>query len=162
MAAAGGFSVSCRNFAAGNLVPAVSTDFTDATPVITETYISEVFVPANCSATGIGVFNGSNVTGNMNIGLADSTGAVIAESADTVGSGADAYQRIAFTVAEALVGPATYYILVQYSSATARYNSPPLGNHGVSVKTGETFGTFTAITPPTTFTANVGNIASLY
>lgn len=162
VAAAGGFSASCRNFAAGGLVPAVSTDFTDATPVITETYISEVFVPANCSATGIAVFNGSNVTGNMNIGLADSTGAVIAESIDTAGSGVDAYQRIAFTVAEALVGPATYYILVQYSSATARYNSPPLGNHGAAVKVGEVFGTFTTITPPTTFTANVSNIASLY
>jgi hypothetical protein len=162
VAAAGGFSASCRNIAVGGLVPAVSTDFTNSTPVITETYISEIFVPANCSATGIAVFNGSDVTGNMNVGLANSSGALVAESADTAGSGTDAYQRIPFTAPYAAKGPATYYILVQYSSGTARYNSPPLGSFGASVKTGETFGTFTTVTPPTTFTANVGNIASLY
>jgi hypothetical protein len=162
VAAAGGFSASCRNIAVGTLVPAVSTDFNDSTPVTTETYISEIFVPANCTATGIAVFNGSNVTGNMNVGLADSAGAVIAESADTAGSGTSAYQLIPFTATEALVGPATYYILVQYSSATARYKSPILGAFGASKKTGETFGTFTTVTPPTTFTTILGNIASLY
>ena len=162
VAAAGGFSASPRDVRIGGLVPAVSTDFTNSTPVITETYINEIFVPANVTVTGAAIFNGSDVTGNMAVALANSSGVVVAESADTAGSGTDAYQLIPFASTYAAVGPATYFILVQYSSGTARYNSPPLGSHGVSKKTSETFGTFTTVTPPTTFTTNIGNIGSLY
>jgi len=162
IAAAGGFASSPRNFAVGGLVPAVSTDFTDATPVNTETYIGEVFVPANCTVTGIAVFNGSNVTDNIIVALANSSGAIVAQSISTAGSGTDAYQRIPFTGTYAAVGPATYYVLSQYAGSTSRYNAPPLGSFGASKKTGEVFGTFTTITPPTTFTTNLCNIASLY
>jgi len=166
VAASGGSSVSPRNFAAGNLVPAVSTDFTDATPVVTETYMTEVFVPANCTVTGIALFNGSDVTGSVVVGLVrpGATKTPIANSnlAGTAGSGTDAYQLIPFTAPIALTGPETYFILSQYNSGTARYNSPPLGAHGTGKKTGETFGTLTTYTTPTTFSANVGNIASLY
>ncbi len=48
----------------------------------TETYIGEVFIPCNMTVTGVAVFNGSNVTGNMNVGLANSSGANVAESTD--------------------------------------------------------------------------------
>lgn len=158
----GNFTASPRNFAIGGLVPAVSTDFTDATPVNTETYIGEVFVPVNCTVTGIAIFNGSNVTDNIIVALADASGAVVAQSVSTAGSGADSYQRVPFTGTYAAKGPATYYILSQYAGGTSRYNAPPLGSFGASKKTGEVFGTFTTITPPTTFTANLCNIASLY
>jgi len=166
IAAAGGYTASPRNFAAGGLVPAVSTDFTDATPVITETYMTEVFVPCNVTVTGIALFNGSNVTGNVVVGLvnAGTTQTPLANStlAGTAGSGVDAYQLVPFTAPLAVTGPATYFILTQYSSGTARYNAPPLGAHGTGKKTGETFGTLTTYTTPTTFTTNLGNIASLY
>lgn len=163
IAPVGGQSASPRTVAIGGLVPAVSTDFNNSTPVITEVYLGEVLVPSNMTVTGVAVFNGSDVTGNVKFGLYDSTGALVAQTASTAGSGTDAYQRIAFTASYSALGPATYYIAGSYSSATARYNSPPLGSFGASVVTAQVFGTLpTTVTPPTTFTTNVANIASLY
>ena len=155
---------STSNIWAGSEAPTVSTDFTDATPVTTETYVSEVFVPANMTITGVAVFNGSNVTGNMTVALANSAGTTLAaaKSASTAGSGADSMQRIPFATPYAAVGPASYYIQVQYDSGTARYNAHPLGNHGVLVQTGQTYGVMTNFTAPTTFVTNVGNVAGLY
>jgi hypothetical protein len=156
-------TVSPRTVAIGGLVPAVSTDFTDTAPVITEVYIGEIFVPCSMLVTGIAVFNGSNVTGSMRFGIADSTGVVLGSSASTAGSGTDAYQLLPLSTALTLTGPATYFIMGSYSSATARYNAPPLGSFGASKLTGQVYDTFpTSITAPTTFTANLCNIASLY
>lgn len=164
VAAAGGFSTSPRGWHTGQRPAAASTDGNDSTPSTTETYVQEIFVPANCTITGIALFNGSNVTGNVTVGLADSTGAPIAaaKSASTAGSGTDAYQRIPFATPYAAKGPATYFIQVQYSSATARYNTHVLGNHGVLVQTGQTYGTLASFTPPTTFVTAVANICGLY
>ena len=160
--AAGGFSYAPRNCWVGQEAPSVSTDGVDSTPVITETYCSEVFVPANCSITGVSLFNGSNVTGNVTVALANSAGTTLVKSASTAGSGADAMQRVPFTASYAAVGPANYWIQVQYDSGTARYNTHALGNHGVVVQTSQTYGDPTSLTPATTFTANVSNIACLY
>lgn len=164
IAAAGGFTASPRSIHTGDQPAVATTDGTDATPSTTETYVSEVFVPCNMTITGVAVFNGSNVTGNVQVALATSAGAPIAaaKSAATAGSGTDAYQRIPFATPYAALGPATYYIQVQYSSATARYNAHTVGNHGVLVQTGQVFGTLTSFTPPTTFVTAVGNIAGLY
>lgn len=166
IAAAGGFSASPRNVSIGNLVPAVSTDFTNRTPTITEVYIGEVFVPANMTITGVAVFDGSASSGggNVKMGLANSAGAVVATSASTAGGSNDAYALVPFTAPYAAVGPATYYILSIYDTATAGFfNAPPLGSFGCAIQTGQVYATgFTTITAPTTFTANACNVASLY
>jgi len=145
--------------------PALTTsDGNNSTPVTTEVYVSEIFIPCNMTITGVTLFNGSDVTGNVFVGLASADGTPIAaaKSAATAGSGTDAYQRVPFATAYEAVGPATYYIQVAYSSGTARYNTHTLGNHGVLVQTAQTNGTFTAFTPPTTFVTNVSNIGGLY
>ncbi len=164
VAAAGGFSLSPRGIWVGQTAPQVSTDFNDSTPSTTETYVSEVHVPANCTITGVALFNGTNVTGNVTVGLADSTGApiVAAKSASTAGSGTDALQRVPFATPYAAKGPATYFIQVQYDSATARYNTHVIGNHGVLVQITQTYGTLASFTPPTTFVSVVSNVAGLY
>jgi hypothetical protein len=162
MLSAPGFSTSARLSHTGGIPARVSTDGTDTTPATTETYIAEVFVPSNMTITGVALMNGSAVSGNIKVGLANSSGAVVAESASTAQSGTDAYQRVAFTATYAAVGPATYYVLLQVDNNTARFNSHTFGNFGASKKTGETYGTFTTITPPTTFTTAQGPIASLY
>lgn len=164
IAAAGGFSVSPRSIWIGETAPQVSTDFNNSTPVITETYVSEVFVPCNMTVTGVALFNGSDVTGNVTVGLATSAGAPItaAKSASTAGAGTDAIQLIPFATPYAAVGPAIYYIQVQYSSGTARYNTHVLGKHGVLVQTSQTYGTLTSFTAPTTFVTNVSNVGGLY
>lgn len=157
-----GVATSPRCWHSGGLPARVSTDGTDSTPVITETYIAEVFVPANATLTGIAVMNGSAVSGNIKLALANSSGAVVASTASTAQAGIDSYQRVPFTSTYAAAGPATYFVLLQVDNITARFNSHTFGNFGASKKTGETYGTFTTITPPTTFTTALGPIASLY
>lgn len=161
--AAGNFSTSPRNFHSGNRAAFASTDGTNATPVATEVYIAEVFVASNCQITGVANFNGSVASGNLKVGLASSAGAILATSASTAMSGTDSYQRIAFTAPYSALGPATYYILVFVDNNTARINTHPFGNFGAAKQTGQTYVTgFTTITPPTTFTADLGPMASLY
>lgn len=163
VAPAGGFSASPRNVNAGGTSAVLAADGNNSTPVTTEAYISEIFVPCNMTVTGIAVFNGSDVTGSMKLALANSAGTVVAATASTAGSGTDAYQLVPFTAAYQAKGPATYYIISTYSSGTARYNTFAVGKHGVSKATGLTYDTLPAsITPPTTFTTALGNICGLY
>lgn len=163
VAAAGGFSASPRLVHTGGLPPTAAADFTNATPVTTETYYAEVFIPANMSVTGVAVFNGSAADGDVTVGLADSTGVVVASSATTTAqSGTDAYQRIAFSSAYSAKGPATYYVLTQNSTTTARYNAHTVGNFSAGKVTSQTYGTLADITPATTFTTAVGPVATLY
>ena len=158
-----GLSASPRVFHTGGAPATASTSGTDATPVATEVYIAEVFVPANVTIAGVAVFNGSVASGNMKVGLANSAGTVVATSASTAMSGTDAYQNVPFTATYAAKGPATYYVLQFIDNNTARYNTHTVGTFGCSKQTGQTYATgFTAITPPTTFTTALGPIASLY
>jgi hypothetical protein len=165
LAAAAGLSASPRCIHTGGMSVTQSTDGNDTTPVITETYIAEVFVPANMSITGIAIFNGSAVgTDKLIAALYDSTGAVVASSDldGTTAVGTDTFQRLPFTAPYSAKGPATYYVGLQVNGTTYRFNSHIAGNFGASKKTTEVFGTLTTITPPTTFTTAQGPIASLY
>ena len=148
----------------GGLPAQVSTDGTDATPVNTEVYIGEVFVPGNTTVTGVSIMNGTAVAGNVKVGLADSAGAVVATSASTAQSGTDAYQRIAFTGTYAAKGPATYFVLAIFDTdTTPRFNAHTFGDFGAAKQIGQVYGTgFTTITPPSTFTTALAPIASLY
>jgi microcystin-dependent protein len=159
-----GFTRTAKLIHTGGLPAHATGDGTDTTPVVTETYIAEVFVPGpgSVSLTGVSLFNGSAVAGNIQVALADSNGNVVAQSAATAAAGTTAYQRIPFSAAYNAIGPATFYVLLQNNNTSNRYRSHTFGDFGCSKKTGETFGTFTAITPPTTFTAGQGPIASLY
>lgn len=163
VAAAGGFAVPTV-FHSGGLAPPTTTTGTDTTPVVTETYIAEVFVPHNCTLTGVSVLNGSAVAGNMQISLADSAGNPIAaaQTASTAASGIAAYQKVPFVTPYAAKGPAKYFILLQNNNVANRFRSHILGNFGASKKTAEVYGTFTAVTPPVTFTTGLGPIADLY
>lgn len=157
-------TVAARGLHTGQTAAQVSTDGNNSTPIVTETYVSEITIPGNTTITGVAVFNGTDVTGNVTVGLADAIGAPIAstKSASTAGSGTDAYQLIPFATPYVASGPATLFIQVQYSSGTARYNTHTIGTHGVMKQTSQTYGTLTSFTPPTTFVTNIGNIASLY
>ena len=160
---AGGFAVSPRLFHTGGIPAQVSTDGTDQTPVATEVYICELFVPCNVTVTGLAIMNGTAVSGNVKVGLAGSTGKVLTFSASTAQSGTDAYQRIPFISQIALVGPATYFSLVFIDNVTGRLNTHTFGNFGASKQTGQVYATgFTDITVPTTFTTALGTLASLY
>lgn len=151
-----------RTLFTGGISPSSATFGTDTTPVITETYIAEIVIPAGTTVTGIALLNGSAVAGNIKLAIADSSGLVLHETASTAASGTAAYQRVPLTSVLYASETATYYILLQNSSASNRFRSLPFGNFGASKKTGETYGTWTQVTPPTTFTADLGPIAGLY
>lgn len=72
-----------RTAQTGGVPVKASTDGTDTTPVITETYIAELEVAVGCRATGFANFNGSVASGNLKVILYNSAGKVIASSAST-------------------------------------------------------------------------------
>lgn len=163
VAAAGGYSVSPRNMHTGANPPQASTDFSDYTVVVTETIRSEIFVPANISSTGVALFNGSAVAGNVTAYLLDSTGAQVCATASTAASGTDAYQRIAWASGPiALKGPATYWVAVQGNNTGMKVNTHTVGNFGADKQTGTVYGTLTVAASPTTFTTALGPVAGLY
>lgn len=146
----------------GQSAVAVGTG-TDATAVNTETYIVEVFVPITTTLTGIKWLGLASSTGNVQFSLADSTGAVIAaaQSASTATAATANYQTAAFAATYLAKGPAKYFVLMQ-NSGSNHYRAHAVGNFGASKKTGETYGTFTAVTAPTTFTADIAPILDVY
>lgn len=149
-------------FHTGSMAPVAATSGTDTTPSATETYIAEVYVPVNATLTGVSVLNGSAVAGNMQIALANSAGAVVASTASTAASGTAAYQQVPFSAPYAAKGPAKFFVLLQNDNTSNRFRSHAVGNFGAAKKTGETYGTFTTVTPPTTFTTALAPIADVY
>lgn len=166
VAAAGGFSVPTA-FSTGGLPVNATTGLTQKQIVTTETYYAEVFIPANTTITGISVLNGNttNAGVSIHVGLADSTGLIVAQSNTTTAqSTANAYQQIPFTTPYSAKAPAKYYVAVQGSATTGYLAMSVLGNYGASKVTSETYGTFltTASYSTTTFTTGVGPVASTY
>lgn len=168
IAAAGGFSHSARGIHTGGVGALASTDGTNLTVVVTELYVAEVRIPANCTVTGVSVFWGDATEGNAKVCLFDSAGTRVAISASTDVSGhtADAYStRIPFATPYAAVGPATYYVGVIADNTSHRINTHVIGDFAAGKITGLVYATeagYATITPPTTFTTGLGPIASLY
>lgn len=165
VAAAGGFTVSCRLFATGNEGAIATTSGSNLDIVTTETYRAEVWVPANCSSTGVAVFNGTAVAGNLTAYLISSTGAQVTGvlTASTAASGTTAYQLIPWTGGPFVIkGPATYWIAIQGNNSGGDLRTHTVGAYGADKQTGTTYGTLTVATSPTTFTTAVGPIANLY
>lgn len=164
---AGGISVPAGQsgptvWATGGAPPAAATTGTDTTPVVTETYVARVFIPVNGTITGISILNGSAVAGNMQLGLFNSAGVLVAQTASTAQSGTAAYQDVAFTTAYAAKGPGMFFIAAQFNNTSARFRTHAVGRFTAFKKTGETYGTFTALTNPNSFTTALGPIASTY
>lgn len=168
VAAGGGLTSSPRCVHTGN-EPAIAT--TSGTNSATNTanmiYLAECFVPCNMSVTGIAIFNGTAVAGNGKVILYNSAGVKVAQSASTAMSGTTAYQLIPLTGGPiAVVGPATYYIGAIYDTTTHDLRGHVIGTFGTGTYTTSvvyaTDSTLTPVTVPTTFTADLGPLASLY
>lgn len=151
-----------------NIADPLATTGTDKTYVASgDKYYAEVFLPANKTITGIAYMNGPTVgTNKVIVALYSSAGAKLANSA-TAGvttSGADAWQEVAFTATYAAVGPARYWVVLQADGTTDNFHAIAASTYLnlTGTDTADAFGTLTAITPPTTFTADVGPIAYLY
>ena len=150
---------------AGGVAPVATTSGTDSAAANGKLYISEIFVPANFTATGI-AFNLGSVGGTDKVVviLFDSTGAVVANSAldSSVTAGTTAtFQLVPFTATYAVKGPGQYFVGVVFNGNTAKIRTHAAGAH-VTQTASQTFNTPVAITPATTFTADVGPYATLY
>jgi hypothetical protein len=135
----------------------------------TTLYCTEVWLPANKLLTGIGVLNGTTVTGNARyVVLYDSTGNPIANSAlaGQASVSASVYEQYAFTAKYFAVGPAQFFACIQdnaVGSTTVRMAVTQVNDNILTKgQTGATFGTIPTLTVPTTFTTAVGPYVYLY
>lgn len=152
-------------FHAGGVAATLAAFGNDSTPVNTETYLIEVFVPMSTTLTGIAILNGSVASGNVTVGLADATGAPIAAavSASTSISGTNAYQQVPFATPYLAEGPAKYFVQVQFdTNTTPRYRTHIVGNFLAGKQTSQTYGTLTSFTPPTGFTTLIAPVCDTY
>jgi hypothetical protein len=150
---------------AGGMSPTTSGTGTDTAGINGTVFISELFVPAAGTFTGISYLIGSvGGTDKVVVMLFDATGALVANSAldssVTVGTNAT-FQRVPFTAAYRAVGPAKYYVGIQFNGTTAKLRTHAFGDHDTT-SVSQTFNTPVAITPPTTFTASVGPYSMPY
>jgi hypothetical protein len=139
---------------------------TDASGTI---YLTQVNVPAASVIQGVCWLNGATVTTDKHIGILwDGQGNLLGTTAlaGTADSGnASLYECVALTVPTPVIGPAIYYAGVQSNGTTdtlqtyAAGSTPPV--YGTVSQTG-VFGTIPNITPPYTFTANVGPLMIIY
>ena len=130
--------------------------------IATQTWAADVFVPYVKAWTGIGILNGATVgTDKGLVILWSNTGAVLATSAlaGATTSGASAFQQYAFTTPYTNLQPGEFFLGYSSNGATDNFQSIKTATV-IDVLTGtqtaQVFGTVTALTPPTTFTANVG------
>ncbi len=144
------------------------TGGTDTTPGTTTVYMTQIFVHANATITGVKVLNGSaNGTDKYVVALFDSGGTPVANSSTSgiTCSGTSAFQTLAFTGTYAAKGPGVYWVGLYVNGTTARFRSLAAANEGKGLAgsvTAQTFGTVAAVTLPTSFTADKGPVAFLY
>lgn len=167
LTATGGLNLASEptiNPAAGGMWQ-LATAGTDTACTNGTAYFVEVNIPYNRTATGIGFQVGSvGGTTKVIVTLYDSTGAVLANSAlagETVGTAAE-IQSVAFT-APVAVTSGRHFASVCFDDATAKFRSYPIpGSKFIAGSEAETFGTVTAITPGTSFTADKGPLCFVY
>lgn len=153
----------------GTWQPVAATSGTDTACTNGTVYTGSVFVPENCTITGIQYLIGSvGGTDKVVVALYDKTGTLLANSdtaGATVGTAAN-LQQVALTSTYAAVGPAYYHIGLCFNGTTAKFRSVPAhcqaGSGVVGNGVSQTFGTPATITAPTTFTADKVPVASLY
>lgn len=139
----------------------------DKTMVAGSRYYSSVVIGFPALLTGISVNVGTTGgTDSWIVELHSPTGVLLATSttAGTTAGTANTWQQIAFTATYNLTQPGTYFLALQSNGTTAKFaslNAPTSSGVLTGSATG-VFGTGASITPPTTYTANLGPKALVY
>lgn len=161
----GGFTASPRCNHTGGTPAIATTSGTNLDIVVTELYVCEVFIECLKTITGVAIFNGTAVAGNVKVMLFDSSGTRVAISATTAASGTTAFQRVPFSATYAAKGPATFFVGVMGDNSGGDIRTHVVGNFGAGKITGLVYATesgYASITLPTTFTTGLGPLATLY
>lgn len=136
----------------------------DKTMVAGTRYYSSIQVGSPAIITGVQALIGTTGgTDTWVYELHGPTGLLLAASAATTAGTASTWQRLAFTATYTLTVPGQYFVVVQSNGNTAKLAT--LNSDVNPTLTGSatgTQGTPASITPPTTYTANLGPMALLY
>ncbi len=138
----------------------------DKTMVAGTRYYSSIVIGQPAVFTGIQALVGTTGgTDLWNFELHSPTGATLATTllTGTTAGTLSTWQQIAFTATYTLTVPGTYWLVVQSNGTTAKLAT--LNSATNPTLTGSatgTLGTAASITPPTTYTANLGPVAMLY
>lgn len=143
----------------------LATAGTDSACTNGTSYFVGVNILYNQTITGLAYQVGSvGGTDSVIAVLYDSAGAVVANSAlagAVVGTAAQIQSVVFLTPYAAVSG--RYYASVTFNGATAKFRTYPIpGSKFIAGSEAETFGTVTAITPGTTFTADKGPLCYVY
>ena len=139
----------------------------DKTMVAGSRYYSSIVIGNPALLTGVSMkVGGTGGTDSWIFELHSPTGALLATTATagTTAGTANTWQQIAFTATYNLTVPGTYWLALQSNGNTAKFasiNAPTSSGVLTGSATG-TFGTGASITPPTTYTANLGPKALVY
>lgn len=136
----------------------------DKTMVAGTRYYSSINIGFPALLTGIQALVGTTGgTDTWVFELHGPTGLLLAASAATTAGTASTWQRLAFTSTYNLTIPGTYFLVVQSNGTTAKLAT--LNSDVNPTLTGSATGTqgvAASITPPTTYTANLGPMAMVY
>lgn len=138
----------------------------DKTMVAGTRYFTSVNIQTPQIFTGMSVeVGGTGGTDLWDFELHSPTGALLATTlaTGTTAGVANTWQQIAFTATYNLTVPGTYWLVVQSNGTSAKFAS--VNSPTSTLLTGSaagTLGTGASITPPTTYTANLGPRALLY
>jgi hypothetical protein len=141
----------------------------DKTMVAGSRYYTAYSITTPQTFTGARVrVGGTGGTDNWILELHGPTGLLLATTATagTTAGTANTWQQIAFTTTYTVTVPGTYWVAIQSNGTTAKFDSI----NAIATLTGVpftgsatgTFGTGASITPPTTYTANLGPKIWLY
>lgn len=131
---------------------------TNTTPVAGTIYWTNINIPTTFSVGHIACMNGGTAaTDKLLYGLYNSSGTLVANTATagTVASGTDAFQSLA-TTATYSAAPGHYWIGWQTNGTTTRFRTVATATYITVLSASATgaFGTLTALTVPTSFTAD--------
>ena len=165
----GGIAQATAFSGAHNWQPIAATSGTDTTPADGTQFLTSIYLPANCTLTGVKYLIGSvGGTDKAYAVLYSASGAVLANSSlttdgTTVGTAATV-QALAFTSTYAAVGPAMYYVGISIKGTTARLRTVPAycGGSLYAGSVSQTHATVAAVTEPVTFTADKAPVVVLY
>lgn len=136
----------------------------DKTMVAGTRYYSALVIGNPATITGMQALIGTTGgTDTWVFELHGPTGLLLAASAATTAGTASTWQRLPFTTAYTLTVPGTYWGVVQSNGTTAKLAT--LNSDVNPTFTGSatgTQGTAASITPPTTYTANLGPMIMAY
>lgn len=148
------------------------TNGTSISPNANTLYHGSIFVPANVTITGVQYMRGIGAVGTTKVIVTlHSAAGVLLRSSATAGTAIGTLSqlhRVDFTSTYAAVGPAWYFIGVNFDTASADVFRaiPPYCNAGNGVvgdSIAQTFGTPTTLTPiPTLMADNKVPVASIY